>query len=158
MTAYCWCQDYRGPYGNATHSRGKRSPSGDCMYADSRDAVQREVVRSSFVRVSAGLAALAAQGVPLGPLGVHVRPAEATPEAPATVTVQCVHNEETETLVQQRAALIRMVEELLEMELPDVNTEYYSSQLRRIQGRGRGKARHPAAEEARQVLAAEGSE
>jgi len=128
MTAdvqYCWCTRYVGPTGWCVHPVGKVGvlPDRNCAHwkgPEDKDTLMRVHVRESFVRVSEGLIDIACLNgdVPLV-------------ECTRRVSV-CDHNEQSFVLLDQREALFRMVEELLEKDDPDVDRVYYYRKIQEM--------------------------
>jgi hypothetical protein len=138
--------------GAIVHVRGKRAEAGDCMYAAAqKDNDMRDQVRTSFERVSEGLLTIGEVcGVTegsseLGPAGVGCfPPVEHTPvtlvtEPTRRATVPCEHPESMQQLINDRAELIRMVEELVEADIPGHDLRHYRKKVKLIK---HGKAVH----------------
>lgn len=138
---FCWCLQYVGENGNVIHVLGKKGVRGDCKHYAvepvDKDMVMRGHVRDSFVRVSNGLTDMAVQlALPLDPM--PTAPRRKVASAVPVVHVTCTHSEDVVMLHHHFRELTRMVEELTEMELPDVD---FSRYLRRIKEMKNGKSK-----------------
>jgi hypothetical protein len=113
---WCWCPDYRASEMGAgiVHQRGQHADSGDCAYVGpQKDTDMREQVRTSFMRVSDGLLDIAM---------------DVKKEQPPRFVVAAKGDG------GKVAELVRLVEELIERDIPDVEPRYYLRRLKEIQG------------------------
>lgn len=126
---HCWCQGYRAAEMGAgvVHERGKRHASGDCMYAaPDKDNAMRDQVRTSFERVSEGLVAFVEKDQLPGPMR----------EQPVVPCEQLLPGGEVARVTADRDALLHMVEQLLEQEIPCVDMGWYHKRVQEIKRRG----------------------
>lgn len=157
----CWCQSYRAEdrqvKSGVAHDRGMCNPAGDCMYAsvvESKDNDMREQVRGSFVRVSEGMIRISTDEHTGETMGTFPGPGSTTVTKPlldmvetdlvrelagySSIGEECgvlpedLSCDKCERLTADRAALIRLVEELVEQELPDVDVHWYRKRLASI--------------------------
>jgi Zn-finger protein len=113
---WCWCPDYRASEMGTgiVHKRGQHADSGDCAYAGpQKDTDMREQVRTSFMRVSDGLLDIAM---------------EVKKEQPPLAVIAAKGDG------GKVAQLVRLIEELIERDLPDVEPRHYLRRIREIQG------------------------
>jgi hypothetical protein len=146
----CWCVYYRAADGGPAlgHIRGKHGFK-NCMHATDKDTEMREQVRGSFVRVSEGLARteISPNGVMAYDVaGNAVSGFETIAEAcggslliDPPVSVSCEHTDVPAQLIAERDLLLRMVDELLEQDIPCVDVRWYR---KHVEGIRRGKPVH----------------